>query len=222
MDRSFSTFNVDTDQAIQNGLQAASDSDIPILEQAAKALKLVSGLVGGVDQSRFFDRYDQIKGALRVAGYPVSGPAWDEMLTRFRIRKTQIDDKKSTGTYAKEFERLRLWSIAVLNKYNTGLGDFYNAVWSAWVMANKGNVKNNQIDYLTMLIKKYPPATYTGQEPMPSKVVPEKYSDSPDLTKSKLAAGTNTPEISEAGFGNMTILVVVILIVLGTWFYNSK
>jgi len=91
-----------------------------------------------------------------------------------------------------------------------------------------------------------------GDLPMPEKTVTPPYASTPDLTQSKLAAGiagagttasalsgiigaikgsnevatqppqNESPKLSLAGFNNMTIIVVVILLIIGTWLYTNK
>lgn len=207
---------------ISKGVDAASDSGIPILEQAAKVLKGLTSIAGGVKQDRFLERRQRVYDLFDAAKYQRG------FSKQFNILAEQIPNRKQDN-YAPEYERLRKFTVHVLNYNNPGLGDFYNLVWPAWIMANAGQVKPEGIDYAKYLVDKYPPGTYKGQEPIPNnaRTTPGVYSDKPDLTKSPLAVGTAGGSsvgnaISLAGTNSIWLVVALILIVAGTWWANRK
>lgn len=143
----------------------------PIAQVAEKIGSLVAKLgipIGGVTQDRFFERYYQIKDIFKAAGYPVEGARHDELLTQFKIRKTQVKDRKSDN-YHEEFQRLRLWVIQMLNDSNPGLGDLYAQFFQSFPMMvySDGKVSNGQMasepiealkDFVTIKPGTYDPA----------------------------------------------------------------
>ena len=162
------------------------------LGQYIDYVKMAASIVGlgGVSQDRFFKRYFEIKDIFKNAGYPVSGTVHDNFLTQFKIRKTQVKDKKSKGNYAPEFARLHAWVVAMLNYYNNGLGTIWAQQYPSFEMANLGNIWSEPIKGLAILVKAFPPNTYNpSSSAFPTMPQPHSSSggtvttDSPTVTK---------------------------------------
>lgn len=223
---------------------AAANAGLGVVGGAIDTIKKVAGKVedvagkigvGGITQDRILAIKDAIGNAFNAAGYTPREP--DATMGKFKVLAADIPNRLTDRSYAPEYERLRKWSITLLNKFNPGLGDFYNAVYPSWKMANGGSIDKSQSDYLISLIKKYPPGTYKGQEPIPNnaRTTTDVYSDKPDLTKSPLAVGTASPlavgttggssvgnAISLAGTNSIWLIVALVLLVVGTWWANRK
>lgn len=218
--------HADSQAVVDAGLNVASKSGVPIVQQAAQALQVISKMVGGVSQHRFIDRTSQVFDIFKAAGYstPAGNPR-DVTYTNFKIGKSDVPDKKKDGTYAPEFERLRQYIIARLNSGNPGLGAWFNVKWPAMIMANKGNTGNQIYVELEKLVKKYPPGSYKpGDEPMPDTSVTPPYSGGvPDLTQSKLAAGDPNNPNAMASMkmpSTNTILIMVAMVIIVYLFYK--
>jgi hypothetical protein len=146
---------------------AAIGSVVPVVGTAiglviGATIGLIIAKTGGVTQDRFFDRYFEVKDILNKAGYTY--PDHDKLITDLKIRKTQVVDRKKSGSYAPEFARLMKYVIMRLNKNNPGLGDYWGANFPM-SMANKGNIKGESVAKLKELVRLFPPGTYRGQQP---------------------------------------------------------
>lgn len=154
--------NPGTAAAISTGLAALTKiKAVAAVAEKAKALAGKLG-IGGVTQDRFFDRYFQIRDWFVDAGYLKLGSKFHEdALTKYKIRKTQVTDKKSKGNYEPEFKRLHQWCVAVLNNSNPGLGTLWAKYFPAFQMANLGNITSEgALEGLKIVIDAFPPGTF--------------------------------------------------------------
>lgn len=172
----------------------------PIAQIVSKVKDAVGKILpGGVTQDRFFERYDQIKSIFKNAGYPVAGARHDELLTKFRIRKTQVTDKKTNGTYEDEFQRLRQWVVQVLNDSNPGLGDLYGELFPEFPMANKGNMIGEPIEALKEIVG-IEPGTFTPQ--MKNELLSARSAEQLVQQVAKTNSGVSTPTVTAASSMN--------------------
>lgn len=136
---------------------------VKALAKVGKAVGKLAGAIGlgGVTQDRFMARYTEIRDVFVKYGYLTLGSKFHEdALTRNKIRKTQITDKKTKGNYEPEFARLHKWVVEVMNNANPGFGDLYSEIIPAWPMANLGNIVNEPVEALKLLIENTPPGSF--------------------------------------------------------------
>jgi hypothetical protein len=134
--------------------------NLPKIYEAVKKGLAKIGL-GAVSQDRFFDRYFEIKDLLNKAGYTY--PDHDKLITDLKIRKTQVVDKKTKGSYADEFSRLFEYAVTRVNYGNPGMGTYW-AEYFPFQMANLGNIKNESVTRLKEIVNRFPPGTWKGEE----------------------------------------------------------
>lgn len=204
---------------------------------ADKAGNLAGKLgLGGVTDDRFIRWRNTITDNY-LKGYP------EISFSQYKIDHDSVPRKKSDGTYSTEYNNLRKYIIARLNKGNAGLGDLWGKYFPEIKMYDQGGPIDQPFQALKLLTETYKPGTYKGELTLPANVTPQQYSDQPDLTKSALPVRTgkfNTilsnlrggavasgeestlPQLKIAGFDGMTVIVVLILIVLGTWFASKN
>jgi|GEM_PF-5099152 len=208
--------------------------------------------IGGVTDDRFIRWRDQVFTWFKDYGYGThDDPKYAPLVAADKIGHSQVPNRKTSGNYSAEFQNLRKYVIDRLNMGNPGLGTVFGAYFPVIPMADLGGPAGQFFEALELVLKTFKPGTYQGGDlPMPDTSVTPPYSGSPDLTQSKLAAGIadaggtisgligiikgssataqpqtqqpEQPKVSLAGFNNMTIIVVVILLILGTWLYTNK
>lgn len=191
--------------------------------------------LGGVTDDRFIRWRDTITDNY-LKGYP------EVSFSQYKIDHASVPNKKSDGTYSTEYNNLRKYIIARLNKGNAGLGDLWGKYFPEIKMYDQGGPIDQPFQALKLLTETYKPGTYRGELTLPANVTPQQYSDQPDLTKSALPVGSNKIQglidifkqrkndsslqansdnlvpLKIAGFDGMTVLVILVLIVLGTYF----
>lgn len=199
----------------------------PLAKAAEKFKSLINKIpIGGVDDDRFMARRDQMNKIFSNAKYL----GYTGEFKEHGLSESQIPEHKKTN-YFPEYQKLRQWVIWKLNKYNPGLGDAYGAYFPNFPMEvyKDGEISKGQMGYepiaaLQDFVDAYKPGTYKGDLPLPDRSTPQAYSDAPDLTKSKLAVneqGTDDFKLTEAGFGNMNIIVIVVLILIALWYFSK-
>jgi len=179
------------------------------------AAGFVAGSLDGASQDRFFDRYFEIKDDFKDAGYPVKGKDHDKRLTEFKIRKTQVKDKKDEG-YQAEFNRLHRWAEDMLDDYNPGLGDYWVQVEPSFDLATLGNISKGEITELKELIKMFPPGTYKGEDPfgVVANLQMQGATDQQIEALTGLKVNSGPPKAVTAGI-SIVVVVIFILIILG-------
>src|SRR5690348_4300532 len=198
------------------------------LAKAVEGVQKLAGKIGigGVKDARFIAKRDKVFSLFKDAGYGAhDDPKWAPLVGADGIGHAQVPDRKTAGNYQAEFNNLRKYIVDRLNGGNPGLGTVWGAYFPVIPMINLGDATHEPFESLELILKTFKPGTYEGGSiPMPDTSVTQPYANTPDLAKSKLAAGVEraTPSVSIAGFNNMTIIVIVILLALGAWFYSDK
>lgn len=145
--------------AIAQKVPAIADVLSKVNSVADKAVSAVG--LGGVSQDRFIDRTLEADKYFDNAGY--SGKTEPGALfTKYKLRKTQVTDKKTKGNYQPEFDRLHAYIVERMNIYNPGMG----TAWAQWYpklqLANLGNISSKNPAWLGFqeLVKTYKPGTF--------------------------------------------------------------
>lgn len=123
------------------------------------AVGKVISTAGGVTDNRFISTRDYILKAFKDGGY---GDNNTVSLSKYRIHHDGIPNKKSSGTYAPEYERLRQYIIARFNHANQGLGDLYATLRPEFVMYDQGGLADLPAikKQIKDLIATYPKGSY--------------------------------------------------------------
>lgn len=137
----------------------------------AKIAPVIKKIVPGkVTADRFFATRKFFLTELTKAGY---GDNDVIPMSKYKVHHDGVVDKKSNGTYEKEYERLRQYVIARLNHSNAGLGDYYATLRPQYAMWDKGGladlpaIKKQFID----IVNTYPPNSYKPTFQEKNKVV---------------------------------------------------
>lgn len=130
----------------------------PLADTAAKIANVLG--LGGSDQTRFINRYYELKDYLKANGYDGVGDNLSKWLDKYDVRKTDVDNNKKQDYWYAAFQRLRLLFIDWLNFINPGLGTDYGRLFPEWKMKSEGQIHSAPIEAIKLIVKEFPKGSY--------------------------------------------------------------